>query len=271
MDLTLGSGWPYGGPMFTPEDGAKALTTEVVQVAAGEHTAAPPPPQGNQRPPVVFAAFAGPAAAPAAEAQGGAGNGRGGRGRGGRGGGGGNLGDLSAYKEVPVANGVATLPADFNGGQVIFFGYRQNIMAVKRPAYGADGPVIDHLSAKVVDKFIELVGEPEIKACGPNAPFSIFCDSLEINGENWTDDFLAEFQKLRGYDLKPLLPALIGNIGERTADVRHDYGQTVTDLFNQNFNAKFTALAKKYNTRFRVQGYGSPPAAALLVRVLRPA
>jgi alpha-L-rhamnosidase len=37
MDLTLGSGWPYGGPMFSAADGAKALTSEVVQVAAGEH------------------------------------------------------------------------------------------------------------------------------------------------------------------------------------------------------------------------------------------
>src|SRR4029079_12722990 len=168
-----------------------------VQVAAGEHTAT-----ANAR--TAFAAFAGPGGPPEAGADGPAGNGRGGRGNRGVRGGGGSFGDLSAYKEVPLENGVATLPADFNGGQVIFFAYRQNIMAVKRPAYGADGPVIDHLSAKVVDKFIELVGEPEIKACGSNPPFSFFCDSLEINGENWTDDFLAEFQKLRGYDLKPL-------------------------------------------------------------------
>jgi hypothetical protein len=239
MDLTLGSGWPYGGPssMFTPADGAKALTTQSVQVQPGQRTAA-----ANNN--TAFAAFAGPGGAAAG---------------GGRGGGGG--GDLTAFKEVPLVNGVAQLPADFAGGQVLFFTYRQNIMAVKRPAYGADGIVIDHLSARVVDKFIQLVGEPEVKACGNNPPFAIFCDSLEINGENWTDDFLAEFQKRRGYDLKPLLPALIGNFGDRTADIRHDYGQTVTDLFNENFNAKFTALAKKYNSRFRIQGYGSPPAA----------
>jgi len=162
---------------------------------------------------------------------------------------------------VPLVNGVAQLPADFKGGQVIFFGYRSGIMAVKRPAYGADGQVIDHLSAKVVDKFIELVAEPELKGCGANPPFSIFCDSLEVGGENWTDDFLAEFQKLRGYDLKPFLPALVGQY--RGAHRRHPprCGPTVTDLFNQNFNAKFSALAKKYNTRFRIQGYGSPPAA----------
>ena len=37
---------------------------------------------------------------------------------------------------------------------------------------------------------------------------AIFCDSLEVAGYNayWSDDFLAEFQKLRGYDLTPYLP-----------------------------------------------------------------
>ena len=64
-----------------------------------------------------------------------------------------------------------------------------------------------------MDKFIQLVAEPEIKACGANPPFAIFCDSLEVSGENWTDDFLAEFQKRRGYDLTPLLPASQGTSG----------------------------------------------------------
>ncbi len=246
FDLTLGSGWPYGGPMFNQQtEGTKALTSEVVAVPAGQRTA-----QAVGRGATVFAAFAGPGGAPA------------GGGRGGRGGGGGEGGDLSAFKEIPLDGNIAQLPANFAGGQVIFFEYHSaGLTEVKRPAYGANGPIIDHLSAAVVDKFINLVAEPEIKACGSNAPFSIFCDSLEVNGENWTPDFLAEFQKRRGYDLKPFLPALIGNIGERTADIKHDYGMTVTELFNENFNAKFTALAKKYHTRFRIQGYGSPPAA----------
>ena len=123
----------------------------------------------------------------------------------------------------------------------------------------------------MVDKFIQLVAEPEIKACGANPPFSIFCDSLEVTGENWTEDFLAEFKKHRGYDLEPLLPALIGNIGPQTADIRHDYGQTVTDLFNENFNGKFTALAKKYNTRFPHPGLWQPARRRSLVRVFRSA
>ena len=59
-------------------------------------------------------------------------------------------------------------------------------MKVKRPAYGADGNVIDHYSPTVIDKFIKEIAEPEIKACGPNPPYAVFCDSLEVGGENWT-------------------------------------------------------------------------------------
>ena len=120
--------------------------------------------------------------------------------------------------------------------------------------------MIDHLSAAVVEKFIKEVAEPELKACGPNPPYAIFCDSLEVNGENWTDEMLAEFQKRRGYDLKPHLPALVGNFGADTAAVRHDWAETVTDVFNENFNARLQKLAKQYGTRFRIQGYGYPPA-----------
>src|SRR5207244_2678100 len=148
---------------------------------------------------------------------------------------------------VPLINGVAQLPENFAGGSVMFFSAKPaGLIEVKRPALGAEGPIIDHLSAKVVDKFIEQVAEPMIKACGDNPPYAIFCDSLETQGENWTPDFLAEFKKRRGYDLTPYLPALAPIDGDKSDAIRHDYAQTLTEIFNDNFNAKFTALAKKY-------------------------
>src|SRR5262249_13111226 len=79
-------------------------------------------------------------------------------------------------------------------------------------------------------------------------------------GEDWTPNFLAEFQKRRGYDLRPYLPALVGDIGDKTREIRHDWGQTLTELFNDNFDTQFKDLAHKYNTRFRIQAYGSPSA-----------
>jgi hypothetical protein len=232
FDLTLGSGWPYGGPMFSKSEGAGAILEQVAHPSQG--TKSVKPPRALSEGQSLIAAFAIPA---------GAGD------------------NASKLKELTIANGAAEIPADMGQVDVHFYVSGRTGMQVKRPAYGADGPVIDHLSDTVVAKFIKEVAEPEIAACGPNPPHSIFCDSLEVAGESWTDNLLAEFQKRRGYDLKPLLPALFDNNFPKAMDIRHDWGKTLTETFDDNFNKQFTALAHAHDTLFREQAYGSPSAA----------
>jgi len=226
MNLTLGSGWPYGGPQFSAAEGATAIQTEPLTLTAGQRTARLQPFRNGQS---LIAAFV-------------------------RSGG--------TYVEAPVVDNVLQVPAEVtNATQAELFVSRGGIMAVKRPAYGAEGNVIDHYSPTVIAKFIKEVAQPAISACQPNPLASIFCDSLEVGGENWTPNLLAEFQKRRGYDLKPLLPALFGDMGPKTAEIRQDWGQTVTELFNDYFNGAFSKLAAANNTRFRIQAYGTPPTA----------
>ncbi|MCX5646919.1 MAG: glycosyl hydrolase [Phycisphaerae bacterium] len=248
MDLTLGSGWPYGGPQFPAGEGAGRLLTQVVQVAAGQKSVPAPALREGQS---LIAAFAGKGNSGLSAI--------GGRGRGV----GSNAGkiDVSTMKEIPIRSGAAGLAADApDPAEVVFFIAGRTGMQVKRPALGAEGNVIDHYSPQVVDKFIRELAEPVIKACGPNPPYALFCDSLEVGGEDWTDNLFVEFQKRRGYDLRSLLPALIGDVGPGTADIRHDWGRTLTEMFNDNFNVHFAKLAKDSHSRFRIQGYGSPSA-----------
>jgi len=238
MDLTLGSGWPYGGPMFTREEAAQSIRDDgAVPIAAGQASVAAPEPRGRgavANAPLV-AALLGPVtdAAPGAD----------------------------AYRPLPLQGRVAQLPADLHGAtQVRFFDYAPaGLMQVKRPAYGAEGFVVDHYSPEALAKFIATVAQPEIDACGPNLPFSIFCDSLEVAGEGWTPNFPAEFKRRRGYDLLPLLPALFDRNFPRGAEIRGDYGRTVAELFDDVFASRFTALAHDNHTRFRLQAYGTPP------------
>jgi hypothetical protein len=144
------------------------------------------------------------------------------------------------FVETPVVDNLLQVPAEVtNATQIELFISRGGIMAVKRPAYGAEGNVIDHYSPTVIAKFIKEIAQPAIQACDPDPPASIFCDSLEVAGENWTPNFLAEFQKRRSYDLRPLLPALFGDLGPKTLEIRQDWGQTVTELFNDYFNPTF--------------------------------
>ncbi len=248
MDLTLGSGWPYGGPPFTPGEGAGRLLTQVVQATALQLRVPIPKLEEGQS---LIAAFVGKGRS-GLEAVGA---------RGRRPGADGSKIDVRSLKEVRIVDGMAMLPDSApRPAEVVFFIAGRTGMQVKRPALGAEGNVIDHYNPQVVDKFIQAIAKPVIEACGSNPPYALFCDSLEVGGEDWTDSLLAEFRKRRGYDLRPLLPALIGDLGPATAEIRHDWGRTLTEMFNDHFNARFAKLAKESSSRFRIQGYGSPSA-----------
>jgi hypothetical protein len=233
MDLTLGSGWPYGGPQFPLSEAAGKLRTVKVKIDPGQTTVALPKLGEGEK---VFAAFIGPAKNAAS-------------------------GD-NPYKEVEIRENAVQISEDAGDqNQITFFIASQTKMKVKRAAYGAEGFVIDHYNPAVIDKFIKEIAEPAVKACGPNTPQTVFCDSLEVAGEDWTYNFLEEFKKRRGYDLRPLLPALFNNIGPKTLDIRHDWGKTMTELLNDYFIAAFEKWSKSCGTKFRLQGYGNPPAA----------
>ena len=127
-------------------------------------------------------------------------------------------------------------PAGSNGPRVIlFFISSRTGMTVKRPAIGAEGFVLDHYDRAAVEIHLKVVGDTMLNKLGANIPYAVFCDSLEVNGSDWTPDFLEEFQKRRGYDLKPYLPALVGNIGEKTGAIHNDWGKTLSELFEERF------------------------------------
>jgi hypothetical protein len=111
---------------------------------------------------------------------------------------------------------------------------------------GAEGWVLDHYDRAAIDTHLKLVGEPLLKAVAKNPPYAIFSDSLEVYNSDFTGNFLEEFQKRRGYDLTQYLPALAGDAGDKTKAIRHDWGQTLTELANENYLAPVTAWAKAH-------------------------
>jgi hypothetical protein len=98
-----------------------------------------------------------------------------------------------------------------------------------------------------------------MEAFGANPPYSVFSDSLEVFASDWTPDMLTEFQRRRGYDLTPYLPALVGDIGDKTAPVRRDWGKTLTELCEERYLTPIADWAHKHGTKFRSQTYGVPP------------
>jgi lysophospholipase L1-like esterase len=220
VDLTLGSGWPFGGPMVPATQAASRLRVERVTT---EQARVPLPKLGDGE--EFIAAFVG------------------------------------QRELIEIKDGAIWLPAEQSQkSEVLFFISSRTRQQVKRAAYGSEGFVLNHYDRASLDNYLRNVGEPLLQAFGSNPPYAIFCDSLEVFSSDWTPDFLSEFQKRRGYDLKPLLPALVRDIGPQTSSIRHDWGQTLTELLNERFLAPLQQWAKQHNTKFRIQGYGIPPA-----------
>jgi hypothetical protein len=142
---------------------------------------------------------------------------------------------------------------------VLFFISSRTGQQVKRPAVNAEGYVLDHYDRAAIEHHLKVVGDRLMQAFGENPPYAVFSDSLEVYGSDWTADLLEQFRKRRGYDLTPLLPALVGDIGKETEDVRCDWGKTLTELAEERYLTPIREWAQRHGTRFRSQSYGIPP------------
>ena len=232
VDTTLGSGWPFGGAHIPVTQAAGELRVETIAIPKGAHSIPVPPLEHGENVLTVFLAPAGDSGP-----------------------------DLNQAKMLPTPSGArldfTDLPASRN--IAIFFISSRSGMMVKRPSVGASGFVLDHYDEKAIQNHLHAVGDQLLSAFGDHPPYAVFSDSLEDYGSDWTPNLLAEFQRRRGYDLSPFLPALIGDAGPATAAIRHDWGQTLTELANEQFLQPIHDWAKEHHTLFRSQTYGFPP------------
>lgn len=125
------------------------------------------------------------------------------------------------------------------------------------PAPGMEGNAIDHCRKDVSDFYFSQLGDPLIEKLGQGRIRSFFCDSIELGGNNWTSILPEEFAARRGYDLTRFMPALWGNIGEITADIRYDYYRTFSELTIENFFRNFTAWSHSRGAKTRIQAHGT--------------
>ena len=234
VDITLTSGWPFGGPHIPITQAAGKLRVETVAIAPGVHSIPIPDIGSGEN---LLAIFLAPGLASAP--------------------------DHKRAKQIPIseiAEGRLRLTPELNEqSNALFFISSRTGMTVRRPAVGAEGFVLDHYDQHAIETHLHAVGDRLMEAFGDHPPYAVFSDSLEDEGSDWTGDFLDQFRQRRGYELTPYLPALISDIGPDTAAIRHDWGKTLTELANERYLAPIHAWARQHHTRFRSQIYGIPP------------
>jgi hypothetical protein len=250
IDVTLCSGWPYGGPATTLQEAAGRL--RIVEVAVPPNATSVALPQLAQGESLISASIINSLARTAAVEESRAPA----RGR--------NAPaapvnwDAASAQPLGVSGKSAAVSPASQPRTALFFIASHTGQVVKRAAVGAEGWVLDPFSHQAVATHLEKVGEPLVKAFGNTPPYAIFSDSLEAYGADWTPNLPAEFRKRRGYDLIPRLPELVAGGTPEAEKVRHDWGRTLTELVNENYLTQINNWAIAHHTKFRSQTYGEP-------------
>ena len=145
---------------------------------------------------------------------------------------------------------------------IVRTGYTPTGNAVKCSNPGGGGLEMDWLNAAAMDHHFKSMAEVLIADAGPLAGKVLkyfHDDSWEVEPPNWTDGFLDEFRKYRGYDARPYLPVLAGRIvGDAEVSDRflYDYRKTIADCLAENHYRRFAELSRARGIGIHPEGGG---------------
>lgn len=230
VDMTQGTGWPYGGPQVSLEHAATRMVIQDYEKVDGKELETP----------IVFEKKKD--SQPDAQ-----------------------LVAVMAYD----ANNNATEITEYvdRGGklnwnkagnyQIKAIFLDKTGQMVKRAAPGGVGFTLDHFSKSAVDSYNEYF---EKAFAGKDYGIrSFYNDSFEVYGADFTASFFDEFEKRRGYDLKEFLPYLESeDDSEIVRRVKSDYRETINDLLITNFTKNWTNWAHNQSKLTKNQAHGSP-------------
>ncbi len=223
VDLTTGTGWPFGGPNVTPDDASAKVVLKAFDIAAGQGLKEKLPP-GNLH---CLRAIS-------------------------------TAGEQLDLTEK-VRNGQLDWTAPQDKGKWRAYAVLQvsPVMKVKRAAPGGVGSVLDPFSTKALDKY--LTRFDAAFAAHPVAGIrSHFHDSFEYYNAQWTTEFFAEFEKRRGYDLRTQLAAMFDEGETDTiARVKSDYRETIFEL-HLAYIERWTKWCHSHGSLSRNQAHGGP-------------
>lgn len=230
VDMTTGTGWPFGGPGVKPADAAMRFALEEYVPTAKLQIEQPILPRDEQHADaslVVLMAYG-----PGGEA-------------------------------IDLTNKVSTegrlnWEAPQSGWRLTALFESPTRLPVERAAPGGEGLTIDYFSRKSLDHYLQRFDE-SFRDFTDLRVRSMYNDSYENWGENWTPQLFDEFQRRRGYDLRAHLRQLdTADVTDEALRVRADYRETLADLLRSEFTASWADWAHQRGMIVRNQGHGAP-------------
>lgn len=231
LDMTTGTGWPFGGPWVPLKESAcKAVFLEKVVSERGRaHIDLSAPTRENKHTfldkVMLYADH--------------------------------TATDVTAHVKDGVLDYTFSTP-----GRIIALYIRYGVMNVKRAAPGGEGLVIDHFDKTAVRHYLNHI-EAAFERTGTPYPHTFFNDSYEVADATWTPTLLQEFEKRRGYKLENHFNSLFAvqtksPLNEEDTKVLSDYRETLGDLLLEHFTKQWTDWAHSHGAITRNQAHGSP-------------
>lgn len=228
VDLTLGTGWPFGGPMVSREEAAKKV--ELIRYEF---------PQSSQIQVNLDSVYnryrlTGLVSAMVLNQE------------------------EDLHQMLDISQPEITLDVPTGDWQLLMLGEALTRQQVKRAAPGGEGLVMDYFAQQSVESYLQHHDSALAELIRQQPPRAFYHDSYEAYGANWSADFLQQFEERRGYALPELLPVLADTSHTNYGAVLHDIRQTLSDLLYDSFTESWTEWSYDKGIKTRNQAHGSP-------------
>ncbi len=131
---------------------------------------------------------------------------------------------------------------------------------VERAAPAGEGYAIDHFSKAATERYLSHFDQA-FRGHTLNGLRAMFNDSYEVDDargqSNWTPELFSEFRKHRGYPLEDHLMDLLDQ-GKNHRGVLYDYRLTMSELLQESYTAAWRKWANQRGYPIRNQSHGSP-------------
>ena len=230
IDMNTGTGWPFGGPEVSIEDAASKAIFQTYDIEGGQEIVQDINVTDKKQQPYSV------------------------------------LSRVMAYDEngrcinltSHVRKDKLVWKAPAGKWKVIALYNSKTRQKVKRAAPGGEGYVMNHLSKTAVKNYLSRFNRA-FKSSKTSYPHTFFNDSYEVYQADWTEDFLDQFARRRGYKLEEHFPEFLDeNRPEISRRIVSDYRETISDLLLENFTRQWTDWAHKNGSITRNQAHGSP-------------
>ncbi|WP_181306045.1 glycosyl hydrolase [Rufibacter sp. XAAS-G3-1] len=231
VDMTQGTGWPFGGPQVKPEYAASRLILQKYALNGGQtltETLEVKDPKQKELGVALQAVMAYS-----------------------------DKGEILNLTNKATADGKLNWKAPAGNWEIYAAFNGKTRQMVKRAAPGGVGYTLDHLSKTATEAYLQ----PFTQAFnGSNHGVRAFYnDSYEVYGADWSSGFFDAFQKGRGYDLRPYLRELVSKEHTETVTrLKSDYRETMSEMLYNNFYTPWNDWAHRHNSLTKNQSHGSP-------------